>query len=307
MPSSIKSQLHNKPTWMILLLGLPVPCALLISGWSSGESIGSAPGSVHDRYGKPKQICELKCRSVRESSGIAASRLNQDRFWTHNDSGDRPRLFSFDIGGNHLGTCRIEDSAAVDWEDIAAFEWDGKGYLLIGDVGDNLALRKYVALYLVVEESPDVEIWRVAQTVKFTYQDKPHDCESIAFNPLTRQVFLITKDWELTSKVFALEWPEKPSTEILKATHVATLPYPGVTAMDISPDGQRAIVLTYSDAIEYSKLEEESWAQTFSRNGRLIKMPKRRQGEAICYALDGWTLFLTDEASPTPLYRIPIK
>jgi len=304
---SIKSQLFKKATWLVLLLSVPLVGILIASAQISGESSASALMPAHDKYGEPKQICKLECLSIRESSGIAASRFNRDRFWTHNDSGDRPRVFAFDIGGNHLGTCRIEGAAAVDWEDMAAFELDGKEYLLIADTGDNLARRKHVVLYLVEEQSPDVETWQVVQTVKFTYNDKPHDCESIAFDPSTRQVLLVTKDWKITSKVFAFEWPTEPSTETIKATQIATLPYPGATAMDISPDHQRAVVLTYTDAFEYSKAQGEGWAEAFSRVGRLIKMPERGQGESICYALDGWTLFLTSEASPTPLYRVPVK
>ena len=35
-------------------------------------------------------------REVRESSGLAVSRAYPGVFWTHNDSGDRPRLYALD-------------------------------------------------------------------------------------------------------------------------------------------------------------------------------------------------------------------
>jgi len=258
-------------------------------------------------YGTPKKLCKLQSRSIRESSGIAASRSSSNWFWTHNDSGDRARIFAFDTGGNHLGTCQLEGAKAIDWEDMASFELDEQSYLLLADVGDNAARRKNCVLYLVVERSPVVERWDLSQAVRFTYEDRPHDCESIGFDSTLRQVLLVTKDWNITSQVFALDWPTENSQEVLIAKKIGTLPYPGVTAMDVSPDGNRAIVLTYADAFEYSRANEETWAEAFSRAGRPISMPDRGQGEAICYGLDGWTLYLTSEATPTPLYRVSVK
>jgi hypothetical protein len=75
--------------------------------------------------------------------------------------------------------------------------------------------------------------------------------------------------------------------------------------MDISPDGRRAVVLTYGSAYEYTRLGKESWGDAFARKGRELKMPTRRQGESICYGPDGKTLYLTSEKLPTPLLEVP--
>jgi len=84
---------------------------------------------------------------------------------------------------------------------------------------------------------------------------------------------------------------------------IATSP---VVAMDISPDGRRAIVLTYADALEFVRRDGETWRQAFARRPRTIVMPRRRQGEAICYGPDGRTLYLTSEHTPTPLLEVPV-
>jgi len=76
--------------------------------------------------------------------------------------------------------------------------------------------------------------------------------------------------------------------------------------MDISPDGRRAIVLTYADALEFVRRDGETWRQAFARRPRTIVMPRRRQGEAICYGPDGRTLYLTSEHTPTPLLEVPV-
>src|SRR5687767_14630941 len=47
-------------------------------------------------YGAPVHLVNLENQSVKESSGIAASRRNAGIFWTHNDSGDGPFIYAFD-------------------------------------------------------------------------------------------------------------------------------------------------------------------------------------------------------------------
>jgi hypothetical protein len=91
----------------------------------------------------------------------------------------------------------------------------------------------------------------------------------------------------------------------MTARAIAPLGIPDVTAMDISPDGARAIVLTYIDAYEYVRATDETWAEAFSREGRLVSMPPRIQGESICYGPDGKTLYLTSEGASQPLWEVP--
>ena len=86
---------------------------------------------------------------------------------------------------------------------------------------------------------------------------------------------------------------------------MATLGIPTTTAMDISADGLRAVVLTYGHAREYARGREESWARAFARGERAITMPRREQGETICYGSDGQTLYLTSEGEAQPLWEVP--
>ena len=88
------------------------------------------------------------------------------------------------------------------------------------------------------------------------------------------------------------------------AKPVATLTIPTTSAMDISPDGLRALVLTYGDAYEYTRQAGEDWSRGFARQPRVIKMPARRQGESACYGPDGVTIYLTSEKTPTPLIEV---
>ena len=87
---------------------------------------------------------------------------------------------------------------------------------------------------------------------------------------------------------------------------MATLKIRTTSAMDISPDGLRAVVLTYGSAYEYVRGPKETWAQGFSRQPRELRMPRRQQGESICYGHDGKSLYLTSEKVPTPLLEVPV-
>jgi len=74
--------------------------------------------------------------------------------------------------------------------------------------------------------------------------------------------------------------------------------------MDVSPDGRRMVLLTYGDAFEFQRGEEETWSAALKRRPRKLTMPLRLQGESLCYGSDGRTLYLTSEKLPTPLWEV---
>ena len=276
------------------------------------------------RYGPAKQLAVLESRHIRESSGLACSRRVDNLFWTHNDSGDSARIFAFGAGGEDLGSLAVVGAKARDWEDMASITLDGVPCLLLADVGDNSSKRNSYTLYLMEEPRLDqdrratAEPVRLLQTVRFRYDDGAHDCESVAFDTKTKTVLLVTKSlFGAGCKVYSFAWPKARTTDAspaqtqvitkVVAKAIAKLNVPLATAMDISADGRRAIVVTYGPAYEFTRREGESWAKTFARGGRRLNMPLRSQGESICYGPDGKTLYLTSERLPTPLWQISPK
>jgi hypothetical protein len=285
-------------------------CAILIlifAGSLGAANAADPPAISADRipYGPPRQIATLKGHKVNESSGLAISRRRPDVLWTHNDSGDEPRIFAFDMKGEMLAACTVSGAAAVDWEDMASFTLDGKPYLLIADVGDNRRLRTNHKLYIVEEPTLDQKSVAVKQTIKFSYDDGPHDCEAVAVDTTTKTIYLCTKVLGLTCEVFQLEIP-KDNNVTLVAKGIAKPAIAVVTSMAISPDGQRAILSTYGDAFEFVRSPSETWATAFTQKPRTIQLPERKQGETICYGSDGKTLYLTSEQDPTPLWEVPV-
>lgn len=301
-----------------------------------GAAATAAPAGCETiRYGPPRKLAELADQRIDESSGLACSRRRPGVFWTHNDSGDDSRLYAFDRRGRLLCTVQLPDVHAYDVEDVASLTIDGKPYLLVGDTGNNGLASEVQILYLIEEPPLDpaldgplnppqrdgagagdnadaggvdretVTEATIAQVIYLSYEDDHRDCEGLAVDTTTNTILLATKERATRSYVYALPWPENDPKKVSTARQIATLDVPPVTALDISPDGRRAVVLTYGDAYEFSRAEGEDWKTAFSRPGRWLPMPRRRQGESICYGPDGRTLYLTSEQLPTPLWEVP--
>jgi hypothetical protein len=264
-------------------------------------------------YGPAKEVCRLKDSRIGESSGIAASIVNKDAFWTHNDSGDSAHIFLFNKSCEVIAIVNIKGVRADDWEDIATFKRGDNAYILIADTGDNFRRRKTSILYIIreplipvnSEKKETLTIDVAPETViNFSYEDGPHDCESVAVDPTESTILLASKEPK-ESKIYSLPIPSEGSKEPNVAKIIATVKLTYTTAMDISPDGKRAIILTYGPAYEFVRSKGETWAQAFSRQPRTINAPTRPQGEGICYGVDGKTLFLTSEGGSQPLWEIP--
>ena len=239
---------------------------------------------------------------VIESSGIAFGQRRDDVLWTHNDSGDTPRLFAFDTAGRDLGTFAVEPAEAIDWEDICSATIADKPCLIVADTGDNDRKRDHATLYIVDE--PDLATDRVARatrTMRFTYEDGPQNCEGLAAAADEQVFYLVSRGKKHERKLYELSFTGTV------ARLVMSLSWPHVTAMDISRDGRYVVLLTHKDtALEFRRNASESWPQAFSRAPRTLPIPEAVQAEAICYSPDGDALYVTSEGSPCPLWRIEI-
>ncbi|MCA9183069.1 MAG: hypothetical protein KDA51_16520 [Planctomycetales bacterium] len=103
-------------------------------------------GTAQETGQAQSQSVILQSNELNESSGVAQV---GELLWTHNDSGDKPRLFAFASDGSLRGQFNIRVAQALDWEDICALSRDGKHYLAVGDVGDNSARRASVNVYVI--------------------------------------------------------------------------------------------------------------------------------------------------------------
>ena len=275
------------------------------AGAGAAVELGSHP---HDAHRTARRLAWLEDADCNESSGLACSRMRAEVFWSHNDSGDRGRLFCFDLRGRNLGQYELPSIKPRDCDDMASFIWKDVPSLVLADVGDNARRRSELALYWFAEPVAEVRECGSVSTIRFRYEDGAHDCEAVTVDVQARLVLLVTKTIAAPSAVYQLtipdDFPQKPLRAPLIAKKIGMLPVPLATGMDLTTDGRRLIIGTYLQAYLYERQEAEAWPVVFARPPREIPLPKRRQGESICWDAEGQALLLTSEKTPTPLWMM---
>jgi hypothetical protein len=251
---------------------------------------------------------------ISESSGLAASREHRDCLWVHNDSGDKPRLFLIDTSGQTRCVVDVKGASAVDWEDMCSFEIDSEPWLLIADVGDNQLKRGSKAspcrLYLLKEPKVDTsngtDSTRVDIEITLTWANGPVNCESVAVDVRRREILLLDKSSPFRCQLYRIPLDLSDDKQKHVAVPLGSVAVPFATAIDVSPDSNALAVATMWSGVLYRKAANESWKQALSRTAVALPLPRRRQGETICFSTDGQSLFLNSEGPGEPLWRISV-
>jgi hypothetical protein len=249
---------------------------------------------------------EVSHKDLSESSGLASSPARRGVWFTHNDSGGDPELFSFTLDGDTVERHKVKGAQAVDWEDMAAGPCPaeaGGDCLYIGDIGDNRRRRDTVQVYAVSvpgagNPSEVVASWNLV------YPDGEQNAETLLVDPRSGAVYIITKVDSGNPGVYRL--PEKPGRGTLQP--VAQLSFNGdspsgrrTTGGDWHPDGSRIVVRTYSAAWEW-RVDYADPEAHWQRAPRRIALPPEKQGEAIAYDPRGG-LLTTSEGKPMQVRR----
>lgn len=275
----------------------------------------------YDVYLPPTKLADLEDQSITESSGLVASRTSPGSYWTHNDAGNAPLIYSFDSKGRSRGVWRVTGATSYDWEDLAA----GPGpkpdinYLYIGDIGDNDGTRSEIVIYRIPEpqipngntvstaEHPAAT--ETAEAIRLRYPDGKHDCEALLVHPRTGRIYLVVKEKSAKPGIYAADAPAV-SGEVVTLTRIGEVDMSGhseavINGGAISPDGQRAALSDYTQGYEFVLSEANApfdsiWKQPM----RTVDLGKRKHGESVCYRLDGKALLATSERLPAPLFEI---
>ena len=225
-------------------------------------------GSV---YGTSELICEVDSSEVCESSGLVRCASDSRLLWTHNDSGGAPAVVAFDRAGKIHGIVTIDGAANRDWEEMVAFEHEGKPWLILVDCGNNMELDQPVTLYFVREPSPAAG--RVACDYKMDvrFESGPRNCEAVTYDPVEKKILFVTKVFSGRCEVFEMPLPalsdEKSSAstgEVVTAMRIAAPEITLATAMCLSADGRRLVIVNYQRGFE-----------VLSRGGGVV-------GECLC-------------------------
>ena len=230
---------------------------------------------------------------IDEASGIAASQANPGVIWTHNDAGDIARVFAIDEQGQNIGQITFSDIKARDWEDIAVVpsHLDGVSYLYIGDIGDNEEHHEYVYIYRIPE--PVIALEQVPVEIKFTetdtiilkYPDNPHNAETLFVDPVSRDIYIVTKHKE-HALVFRATVPQ-PISEPVLMEYVTTLNISNVTSGDISSSGNELILKNYNNVYSWKYTIGDPLEQVLLNSPKPLPYVPEYQGEGICWDQSG--------------------
>ena len=259
-----------------------------------------------------------------ETSGLAASRVHRDTLWLVEDGGNAPKLHAVNKRGRRLASLVVAGVTNTDWEDLAAFELDGKHYLLIADTGDNGGLRRTLLLHVVEEPARLVDGARLqpAWSIAFRWPDGARDCEAIAVDAARGQILLLSKkrqppelfdlplrprsdSLQTATRIGRLAGVPQASAETRRAAPARARRAHQVTAADLSPDGNTLAVLTYEHLLLYSRQGNERWPRALQRPPRVRQVPWVHQPEALGWATNGRGLYATGEFTPAPLVYLP--
>lgn len=267
---------------------------------------------------------ELEDKDIDEASGLAASRKYPGVLWTHND-GDDQKLYALDVNGKVLAEFKVKGAKAFDWEDMAIGPGPKKDidYIYIADIGDNKAFRKQKTIIRFPE--PELKFRKKKQKeditdhdkIKVEYTDDERDAETLLIDPITRDLFIITKR-ETRVRVYKIPYPQKIN-KIIELDPIAKLNLGNtgfgkmITAGDISPDGSEILIKDYNDVYYFKRHDNQKVEEALLQKPIILPYKKEPQGEAICwdalangyYCLSEWKLF----SSPDIFYyyRIPFS
>jgi len=202
-----------------------------------------------------KSCAKLNLHQVPECSALWASTLHPGVFWTLSDSGNKPEIVPIHADGSPvLGPqgpwthVVLKGVKNVDWEAIAS---DGRGNLIVADVGNNLSRRKELQLYVFKEpvigatEVSDIRHYLFPWPDQTVYPDPEiaHDCEAIFV--VRGRIYLLTKHRRDTlTDLWRVDVPAVGERAVL--TKLARFDVGGmVTDACLSPDRTRLAVLTY--------------------------------------------------------------
>ena len=258
----------------------------------------------------------LEFDDIDEASGIVASRMNQDVFYTLNDSGGEPAVYAFNSVGEHLGIYTIDGVTNRDWEDIAIGGGPGyQQYIYVADIGDNN--NQYDTKYIYRFEEPIVscnqtpvdEIIYNAETISVQYPTVNYDAETLMHDPLTNDLYIVTKRLQASpvghDEVYRVEFPQS-TTQIIVMEDVGSLSYPpsldpiggayhGATGGEISPLGDEILIKTYTHVYHWKRQQNQTLVDAFQNDYNSVTYTLEPQGEAICWESNCNGYFTTSE------------
>jgi hypothetical protein len=270
--------------WVILL-------ALAVGACSSKKD------KFSDLFAKGKPLGQVNKR-LEEASGLVESFAHPKHFWTLNDSGHPAEVFLIDDKAQIKLVCKIKGVENRDFEDITIGTGpiDGKKYIYVADIGDNLEKFPVKLIYRFPEpvsfDSAEITISDF-DTLKVKLEGKIRDTEALFVDPVKQDLYLVSKR-EDSVRLFQVKHPFVADT--LVAKQVAILPFQKIVAASITPSGKELLMKDYDRVYYWKQPNELSISALLQTKPEVLAYDRERQGEAICWANDGNGYYTLSEA-----------
>jgi hypothetical protein len=254
--------------------------------------------------------------NLKEASGISASRRNPGVFWTHND-GARQNVYAVDAKGARLATFNL-DTSVDDVEDVAVGPGPvaGVSYLYFGDIGgsnEKNNIRAQVTILRLPEPLADLACASAPHSTNLTgvetftlvYPDASHDAETLMVDPLTAELFVITKQTN-AARVYRASLAGATNHATLDLEFVRELAFVLASGGDIAADGAQIILRREDSAMLWQRCDGEPLEAALGRGGfnvPILGPPTEPNGEGIGFLPGGaGYVTLSEGVNPTLHY-----
>ncbi|MCX4800829.1 WD40 repeat domain-containing protein [Streptomyces sp. NBC_01214] len=281
---------------------LPMPSAAASAAVATTAAVAAAlavlPGPALAAETPATSSFTISDPRIKESSGLAASRIHPGVYWTHNDSDDGPYIYAVDSASGRT-VARVTLKGIGTPRDVEAISLGPDGQLYVGDIGDNRnGTWDHVWIYRFPEPKQlgDVTVEATQFTVK--YADGARNAEALMVHPVTGRVYIASKD---ENKGGLYEGPAELTTGGTNVfRRVAAVPW--VTDGAFSPDGTRLTLRGYFTARTYP------WKDGLPvGEGERVDAPWQGQAESVTYTPDGSTLMFGAEGEGSRVIAIPVS
>ncbi len=286
------------------------------------------------REATPSALGTVQNPVLDEASGLVASRRHPGVLWAHDD-GSTAGVFALGADGSDLGFHPVMVDGAIDVEDIAMRSGPDGDEILLGDIGDNEAVRPSIRIYRFAEPDPGVTAAVTdVEVLEFVYPDGPHNAEVLLVDDAGDRIVIVTKEqrevdgvptgFGPTAPSFVFEGPldghEAGPVELIAAgtldaplletrtvsptQHPSTvLGFGGVpTGGDVTADGSLIALRTYEAIWVWDRPAGRSVAESLTSEPCQVQAAPERQGEAVAF-LDGALLTVSEGVNPS-LFRL---
>lgn len=296
-----------KPGQLILLV--------VVAGCSHAEQ----PAFLFDVSGR------LEDKDIREASGLARSQREPGLLWVINDNGNKDHVHALDTAGTRLGEFELKKGKNRDWEDLASFQHDGTPYLMIADIGNNEAKHDHGTLYFVIEPVPEKKgevatEWKV----EFQYPEGPRDAESAAIDVQNSRALILSKR-DLPPRLYSVPFDVgvdtavqaefrgaitslvKPSRQEVEFAPKTKSWWWQPVGMDISQDGNAAVILTYRAIFYYEREQDQNWYDALNSKPYSVSLGSFENAEAVAFGDNNRTVIVTGENKHSRILRVDME